>query len=273
MLPMNGILGNMMYPYPQLINPTIDPFGMPTTYQGLTSFVSSLQSVIANQQALINALIAKTNAQEQSTTSTNEASSVTSVKEEPEISPISQQEGCGLVDSLSEVTEECISDCKDLASENKTPGIRRRNGFKNSEILADTKVEEEGDCDSLSGRGSPSKAAAHHKSKNSSKAKHLWVNYGRRILEYAVSQTKGSMQDKIKRLIGKLNSKKDFERTFKIVESDSSDDKLFKTLLGRLAIYFVKHKASPTFETSKYKHEMITQRHTVAAWVERLISS
>jgi len=109
--------------------------------------------------------------------------------------------------------------------------------------------------------------------KNSSKAKHLWVNYGRRILEYAISQTKGNMQNQIKQLVGKLNSKKDFERTFQILGSDSADNKLFKTLLGRLAIYFVKHKASTTFANSKYKDEMITQRHVVAAWIERLISA
>ena len=109
--------------------------------------------------------------------------------------------------------------------------------------------------------------------KNLSKAKHLWVNYGRRILEHAAGEIGGVMQDRLKHLVGKLNSKKDFERTFQIKEDDSEEDKEFKTVLGRTAIDFVRNKAFGTFKNSKYKQEMITQRHSVSAWIERLISS
>ena len=110
------------------------------------------------------------------------------------------------------------------------------------------------------------------KPKNLSKAKHLWVNYGRRILEYAAGKTGGYMQDRLKYLAGKLNSKKDFERTFQTKPTDSKEDREFKIVLGNIAIDFVRSKAATTFENSKYKNEMITQRHTVSAWIERLIN-
>ena len=110
------------------------------------------------------------------------------------------------------------------------------------------------------------------KPKNLSKAKHLWVNYGRRILEYAAGKTGGYMQDRLKYLAGKLNSKKDFERTFQTKPSDSKEDREFKVVLGNIAIDFVRNKAATTFENSKYKNEMITQKHTVSAWIERLIN-
>ena len=43
---------------------------------------------------------------------------------------------------------------------------------------------------------------------NLSKAKHLWVNYGRRILDHAVGQINAEMQDRLKPFTGRLNSKR-----------------------------------------------------------------
>ena len=275
---MNNILGNLalnnlsLQNLP-LFNTNVDSLGMPPTYQGMASFVANLQNVIIKQQSIINALIAQTQNQEKSLETMPLKTEHPPVKTEAELTPTSQQENePSSIDSTSEITEESLKESQEIVK--KEPKIRRRNGFKTKATKVSVKVEDIEEDDSVSTKeGSPTKSSLELKLKNSSKAKHLWVNYGRRILEYAINQTKGPMQNKIKQLVGKLNSKKDFEKTFQIVSSDSGDDKLFKTLLGRLAIYFVKHKASPTFESSKYKQEMITQRHTVAAWIERLISA
>lgn len=267
---MNNIFNNMAFNNLPLCNPGLDLLRMPTTYQGMTSYVSGLQNVIARQQALINNLMAKTQLQERNLEAALIMKNDTAlpVKMETNLTPISHQ-GSNSHDAASEITEDSVHETREVST--KAPKIIRRNGFKKKPTRKIPVKVEDNDAESLSENGSPSKSG--DKFKNSSKAKHLWVNYGRRILEYAINQTTGPMQGKIKQLVGKLNSKKDFEKAFQIVSTDNSDEKLFKTLLGRLAIYFVKHKASPTFESSKYKQEMITQRHTVAAWIERLISA
>ncbi len=266
---MNNIFNNIAFNNLPLCNPGLDLLRMPTTYQGMTSYVQGLQNVIARQQALINNLMAKTQLQERNLEAALIKNDVAPlpVKMETNLTPISHQ-GSNSHDAASEITEDSVNETREVST--KAPKIIRRNGFKKKPTARKVPVKvEDNEEESDSDKGGD----ADSKFKNSSKAKHLWVNYGRRILEYAINQTTGPMQGKIKQLVGKLNSKKDFEKAFQIQSTDNSDEKLFKTLLGRLAIYFVKHKASPTFESSKYKQEMITQRHTVAAWIERLISA
>lgn len=139
-------------------------------------------------------------------------------------------------------------------------GIIRRNGFKALRSVEWNSQDE-----------SSSDTEKSKKRRNPSKAKHLWINYGRRIVEYAVEQTQGNMQERIRQLFGRLNSKKDFKEVFAVTSIDSEEDKQFKLELGQLAITFVKDKAANTFEGSKHKDQMISQRHTVAAWIEKLI--
>jgi hypothetical protein len=237
--------------------------------QDVIQLATNLQDIVFKQQAIINALMSKHSHHELKpviplTDATNHDAS-TCIKVEYEPSTNSDQANIP-TDNTSEASEN-INTVEKQTEKNK-PQIIRRNGFKPVDVTAHAKKQEsDSDDESSDESGKILKGGR----KNPSKAKHLWVNYGRRIIEYGINQTKGDMQEKIKQLIGKLNSKKDFEKIFQISDSDSADDKLFKTLVGRLAIYFVKHKAATSFEGSKYKEEMITQRHVVAAWIERLI--
>ena len=240
---------------------------MSKSYHELAALAANLQEIVLKQQILINTLVLKHQEAEQKLTATTATSQTTSSEVKVEYEPNTKADQTNLsTDNTSEASE-VTTDEKEPNATQKESSVIRRNGFKPVKTSTTEKKEE---LDSDTGSLSDSKKLANSR-KNPSKAKHLWVNYGRRIIEYGINQTKGDMQEKIKQLIGKLNSKKDFENVFQIVGSDSADDKLFKTLLGRLAIYFVKHKAVVSFEGSKYKDEMVTQRHVVAAWIERLI--
>jgi hypothetical protein len=144
--------------------------------------------------------------------------------------------------------------------------IIRRNGFK-----PQRKFKEEETSDS--GEEYPRKSNKMIIPKRPpSKAKHLWINYGRKIIEFAVNHTKDDVQNQIKQLIGKLSSKKDFEDVFGVKPDDSESDKAFKVLFGKLALYFVKFKADAAFEGSKYKDQMITQKTIIASWISKLIN-
>lgn len=225
------------------------------SYQGLVSVAANLQATIIKQQAVIDTLMKRINSTSVDVTDIFKESRNNQVKleEAGAISPLSAENITAAKTSSQGTIDSCEESSED--GERKQPKIARRFGFK-----AEKKNLDNDDNSKVS-----------DKLKNSSNAKHLWVNYGRRIIEYAMNQTTGNMQVRVKQLAGKLNSKKDFERTFQVEETDSEEDKEFKTALGKLAIYFVKQKASPTFESSKYKEQMITQRHVVAAWIERLI--
>ena len=248
-------------------------------HPSISSLVNKLQDTILKQQLVINNLLAKANLQEARLEESKKMSFV-QVKMEADSGLQNIQKDDPLMDYYCTETLEG-SPCGNKIKHTENSGIIRRNGFKKEIELNYSTKEEEEDADSddsYSTQPEPTtknskKSAKKFKSpKNLSKAKHLWVNYGRRILEHAVGEIGGAMQDRLKHLAGKLNSKKDFERTFQIKESDSQEDKEFKTVLGNIAIDFVRNKASTTFENSKYKQEMITQRHTVSAWIERLIS-
>ena len=236
-----------------------------------SSIVSGLHNIILKQQAIISALLSKLNAQETQGGETIVKLDSTEVKLEINSSSALHQDHT-LEDYASETTEESFNETKAMKTRGEKPKIIRQNGFKPNADDEYIKAEEEESDISLE-KAAVGNSSRYKKPKNFSKAKHLWVNYGRRILEYAIGETEGVTQARIKHFVGKLNSKKDFEKAFLIKGSDSSNDKAFKTLLGKIGIDFVKNKASPTFETSKYKQEMITQRHTVAAWIERLIST
>lgn len=140
--------------------------------------------------------------------------------------------------------------------------IFRRNGFK-----ADEKNSEE-----MSLRGPRKSNKLITPKKPPSKAKHLWINYGRKIIEFALTHTRDETQARIKHLVGKLGSKKDFEDVFGIKNTDSEVEKAFKVLFGKLALIFIKTKAESAFEDSKYRDQMITQKNIVAFLIAKLIS-
>ena len=250
-----------MQNYAQGVSPyNINSFYQLQSYQELLGFASNLQEIVLKQQAIIDSLVLKQQQIEeqlQNLSSTQETGAL-KVKLEP------NEDNHGRKDSLTETAETP----DDRVPNEKKSTIRRRNGFK---PLKKTKKEKENHWDSenesLSGSEKPNTDR-----KNPSKAKHLWVNYGRRIVEYGINQTEGITQERIKQLVGKLNSKKDFKDVFGITSEDSVEDRQFKSSVGNMAIDFVKNKATASFEGAKYKQQMINQRHVVAAWIERLIS-
>lgn len=232
------------------------------SYQGLLGFATNLQEIVLKQQALIDSLVLKQQQIEEKLQNISENQENKALKIKLE----SNEDINGKNDSLPGITETP----ENFENFEKKPNIRRRNEFKPLQTRK-TKKEKENhwDSDTESFNGSEKYNADR---KNPSKAKHLWVNYGRRIIEYGINQTEGVIQEKIKQLVGKLNSKKDFKDVFELTEEDSEEDRQFKISVGNMAIDFVKNKAAVSFEGAKYKQQMINQRHAVAAWIERLIS-
>ena len=78
------------------------------------------------------------------------------------------------------------------------------------------------------------------------------------------------MQYQLQLFVGSLNSKRDFEVAFQIKGTDSDDDKAVKKVFGGIAIKFVKYEAFNIFKNLKYEQEVITQRHAVVTWIEKL---
>jgi hypothetical protein len=166
---------------------------------------------------------------------------------------------------LSTVIEESGSE-EEVHRRKKEGKVIRRNGFKSENRSEDGESEEGSD----GGLRKSNKMIV--PKRPPSKAKHLWINYGRKIIEFAVNHTKDDVQSRIKQLIGKLSSKKDFEEVFEIKPTDSECDKAFKVLFGKLALFFIKFKADAAFEGSKYREQMVTQKTIVASWISKLIS-
>ena len=243
-----------------------------------TELHRSLQTIILRQQAMIETLLERLN---HSQDFVDEPCIKTEIKFE--WSPIKAEADSTITPkgNLSESVNDCSEtnllslDQAIIIPESHIQNnvhILRRNGFKRTQS---PKTE---DDHSLQGQKTSSKKASLKKtkvyeSKSSSKAKHLWMNYGRRIVEYVVSETQDNMRKEVKQLVGVLNTKKDFKRAFQIAESDSHEDKTLKASAGKLAIDFVKSKALSTFEDLKHRESMILQRHVVAAWIERLIAA
>lgn len=225
--------------------------------QELLLLASNLQSIVLKQQVMLNVLLMKQKQLEDELKLTFKApeDDLKLVKTESNETDIS-------VENIVEKIEN-LEDDKFANMSQGNAQIIRRNGFKPlNQVISPN--EEENDSSSDSDNSCKKK-------RNPSQAKHLWVNYGRRIIDYALSQTNGEMQEKIKLLTGKLNSKKDFESVFKVNSADSEEENLFKVTVGKLAISFIKYKAAPSFEGSKYRDQMVNQRHVVAAWIEKLI--
>ena len=271
--------------YPYNINvrmPQMAPFVDPN----VSSLINKLQTTILEQQLIIKNLLSRASYNEPRLEELPNFNLALVKVEENGESETSRHTSPITDHNCSETLEKNSFEDQAVSRASLTT-IIRRNGFKKSvnfdyikEKSEDREDEEENSSnDSHSTQPDPlinrrRKSSNNNiNTKNLSKAKHLWVNYGRRILEHAAGEIGGVMQDRLKHLVGKLNSKKDFERTFQIKENDSEEDKEFKTVLGKTAIDFVRNKAFSTFKNSKYKQEMITQRHSVSAWIERLISS
>ena len=60
---------------------------------------------------------------------------------------------------------------------------------------------------------------------------------------------------------------------YSVLKSGDNDfDRLFKTMLGKLALFFIKTQADAAFEGSKYREQMLIQKSIVATWISKLVS-
>ena len=244
-------------------NLCLNTFTQISTYQQLVALTSSLQQILAKQQVILNNMVAKQQQLEKKV-------KLALTTKDKDVQIESNEKSVSLQSELSEKNETEFDE-KLYSNEKKKPRIMRRNGFKRKTRKSSSEdYEEESSFESESLSDVEGSCRVR---RNASKAKHLWVNYGRRIIDYVVSQTEGEVQMRAKQLIGKLNSKKDFERIFGFLREDSEEERNFKSSIGRLAIDFVKRKSGPSFEGAKYKDDMLAQKHVVAAWIERLIST
>ena len=240
-----------------------------------TELLRSLHTIILRQQVMIDTLLQRLNHPEEFV---DEPYIKTEIKLEWSPVKIEADSTITSKEDLSESANDCPETnllsldqaiiTQESHSENDIH-IIRRNGFKQQKKTQSPKIKD--DCSLRSQKTSPKKTKV-YESKSSSKAKHLWMNYGRRIAEYLISETQGNMLKKVKQLVGVLSAKRDFKRVFQITESDSNENRTLKASLGKLAIDFVKFKSLSTFEDSKHRGNMIVQRHVVAAWIEGLIA-
>ena len=137
---------------------------------------------------------------------------------------------------------------------NKRVPIKRRNGFKE-----------------LKGKKSNSCRKKNSSTKSQrSKAKHLWIAYGRKILEYSLSKSSGQFRKKIKEC-NKLTSKKGYSESFLIRSHDAETEKEFKKEFGKLALEFFEKEVESAFLNSNYRDELISQKDKVENWIRRLI--
>lgn len=145
-------------------------------------------------------------------------------------------------------------DDSDSDFEEKVPKIRRRNGFK-----ADKSIKKEKNSDD--------------KPKQRSKAKHLWIGFGRKIVEFGLKHTKGNERTWIKQHEKSLISKKAYSKVFRIKPSDSKETAGLKRMFGQLAIEFIRSdkEMEDAFPNSNYRNELVEQKEKVANWIEGLI--
>ena len=229
-----------LYNFNYIEKPTvpIQPYG------NLLTLASQLKQIILKQQVFISALTVKQQQTEEKLLESLE-------KQQNNLVYVKQEHDM----SNSVEAFETIGECKQEFEEDmERPKIMRRNGFK-----------------SPSSDNGSSSSGKSKKQRIPSKAKHLWINYGRRIIEYAVANTEGAVKEKIQKLFGRLTSKKEYKQVFGLTAEDSEEERQFKVDLGTIAIEFLKNKSSTTFEGTKHKDEMVAQWNAVATYIEKLI--
>ncbi len=179
------------------------------------------------------------------------------IKEEPNAETIdnseTSQESAFNSPLLSlKIESELLSD--DSEEDSNRPPIKRRNGFRQR-----NKNEENKNTT--------------NDSKNKiqrSRAKHLWITYGRKIIDYSLANSKGGLKERIK-TCSNLISKKGYSEVFLLRTHDTEKDKAFKKDFGRLAIQFIEREVENAFLSSNYRDELLAQKNKVCGWIKKLI--
>lgn len=143
-------------------------------------------------------------------------------------------------------------DLQDEEAFNKSLPIRRRNGFK-----------KEND------------KAKRYKNKSTkpkrSKAKHLWITYGRKIIDYALQRSEGEFNERIKNC-NKLISKRGYSEVFFLRNKDSEQEKSFKRSFAKIALDFLENEAENAFLNSNYRDELFDQKDKVQDWIKKQLN-
>jgi len=104
------------------------------------------------------------------------------------------------------------------------------------------------------------------------KAKHLWINYGRKIVEFAIARTTGEAQVQARKMFGKLTTKKGFEEVFGVKPDDTNDTTADKISFGNLALNFLHNQAENAFKNSKYQQGLLLEKGYIAAKIQKLLN-
>jgi len=109
------------------------------------------------------------------------------------------------------------------------------------------------------------------KENNRSIAKHVWIQYGRRIKDFALNQTEIDMVVKQKIKERRLETKSDYIILFQINSDDRDDEINFKQTYLDKAIDFMDQvkKNDNLFLNSNYRHELLQQREKVEKWIKQ----
>jgi len=150
------------------------------------------------------------------------------------------------------IEDESVLESDDEYTPPKVP-IRRRNGFKR---IKDSKEN-----------GSDNKG---QKKGERPRAKHLWITYGRKIVEYSAENSRGALREKIERCT-RLESKKGYSEVFLLRDYDTEEENEFKKRFGKLALEFLEKGVDDAFLNSNYRDELLAQRPRVRNWIKKLI--
>lgn len=141
------------------------------------------------------------------------------------------------------------SDDDDDDDERRVPKIKRRNGFKDQSTVGSEDAN-----------------------RKRSKAKHLWISYGRKIVEYAVKHSRPNLKKKIQKFENKLKSKKAYTQTFRIIKNKQTEEEVgFRKEFGRLALQFLQTEVEDAFLNSNYRDDFLNQKEKVSNWIARQI--
>lgn len=102
-------------------------------------------------------------------------------------------------------------------------------------------------------------------------AKHVWIQYGRRIKDFALNQPDIDALIKQKIKERRLETKSDYIILFQIKHDDETDEILFKQTYLDKAIDFMDQvkKNDNLFLNSNYRHELLLQREKVEKWIKQ----
>jgi len=109
------------------------------------------------------------------------------------------------------------------------------------------------------------------KTNHRSIAKHVWIQYGRRIKDFALNHPNVDETIKQKMKDRRLETKSDYTLLFQINADDQADEIIFKQTYLDKAMEFMEQMKRPDslFLNSNYRNELLQQREKVEKWIKQ----